>query len=78
MPAPPSFSDLGKAARDVFGKGYNFGLYKLDVKTKTDNQVEFTVKGSSNHDTGKVLGSLETKYKCSDYGKENSSNMHSW
>ena len=32
--APPTYADLGKAARDVFGKGFHFGLVKLDVKTK--------------------------------------------
>ena len=30
--APPTYGDLGKAARDVFGKGFHFGLVKLDVK----------------------------------------------
>ena len=30
--------------------------------------VEFNAGGSSNTDNGKVSGSLETKYKCSDYG----------
>ena len=29
--APPKYGDLGKQASDVFGKGYHFGLLKLDV-----------------------------------------------
>lgn len=29
---------------------------------------EFTAGGSSNLDTGKALGNLETKYKIKDYG----------
>ena len=33
--APPTYGDLGKSSRDVFGKGYHFSLIKLDVKTKT-------------------------------------------
>lgn len=66
--SPPSFSDLGKQARDVFNKGYNFGVWKLDVKTKTDTGVEFSTSGHSNQETGKVFGSLETKYKVSEYG----------
>ncbi len=66
--APPSYSDLGKNARDVFNKGYHFGLWKLDVKTKTSSGVEFTSGGSSNQDTGKVSGSLETKYKLKEHG----------
>jgi voltage-dependent anion channel protein 2 len=66
--SPPAYSDLGKNARDVFGKGYHFGLWKLDVKTKTSSGVEFTTAGHSNHETGKVFGSLETKYKVKEYG----------
>ena len=66
--APPTYGDLGKSARDVFGKGYHFSLLKLDVKTKTATGVEFNSGGSSNTDSGKVGGSLETKYKCKEYG----------
>ncbi|KAG4079889.1 hypothetical protein HA402_015020 [Bradysia odoriphaga] len=68
MAPPPSYSDLGKQARDVFGKGYHFGLWKLDCKTKTESGVEFSTSGNSNQETGKVAGSLETKYKVNDYG----------
>ncbi|KAL8603883.1 Voltage-dependent anion-selective channel protein 2 [Nucella lapillus] len=66
--APPSYSDLGKAARDIFSKGFNYGFFKLEAKTKTDSGVEFTTSGSSNSETGKVSGNLETKYKWSEYG----------
>ena len=66
--APPTYGDLGKSAKDVFGKGYHFSLLKLNVKTKTPSGVEFETGGSSNTESGKVAGSLETKYKCSDYG----------
>ncbi|XP_076327848.1 non-selective voltage-gated ion channel VDAC2-like isoform X3 [Tachypleus tridentatus] len=66
--APPCYADLGKTARDVFNKHYNFGLLKLECKTKTENGVEFTASGTSNSDTGRVYGSLETKYVISDYG----------
>lgn len=66
--APPSYADLGKQARDIFGKGYHFGLWKLDVKTKTNSGVEFSTAGHSNQDSGKVFGSLETKYKVKEYG----------
>jgi len=68
MAPPPSYSDLGKQARDIFSKGYNFGFWKLDCKTKTDSGVEFSTSGSSSQETGKVGGSLETKYKINDYG----------
>lgn len=59
---------MGKNARDVFNKGYHFGLWKLDVKTRTNSGVEFTTAGHSSQDSGKVFGSLETKYKVKEYG----------
>uniref|UniRef100_A0A8C3B4E8 Non-selective voltage-gated ion channel VDAC2 n=1 Tax=Cairina moschata TaxID=8855 RepID=A0A8C3B4E8_CAIMO len=68
MAIPPSYADLGKSARDIFNKGYGFGLVKLDVKTKSASGVEFTTSGSSNANTGKVNGSLEPKYKWAEYG----------
>lgn len=66
--APPSYADIGKPARDIFGKGYHFGLVKLEVKSKTSTGVEFTAGGSSNTDGGVVSGNLESKYKCKEYG----------
>lgn len=66
--APPSYADIGKQARDVFGKGYHFGLVKLEVKSKSSSGVEFTAGGNTSTDGGKVAGSLETKYKCKEYG----------
>lgn len=66
--APPLYADLGKNSRDVFNKGYHFGLLKLDCKTKTSSGVEFNTGGSSNQESGKVFGSLETKYKVKEYG----------
>jgi len=66
--SPPAFGDLGKAARDVFGKGYTVGVVKLDVKAKSDSGVEFNTSGVHVPASGKVSASLETKYKCSDHG----------
>jgi len=66
--SPPAYSDLGKNARDVFGKGYHFGLIKLDLKTKTGSGVEFNTGGTSNQESGKVSGSLETKYQVKEHG----------
>ncbi|TRY58978.1 hypothetical protein DNTS_014687 [Danionella cerebrum] len=68
MAVPPAYADLGKSAKDIFNKGYGFGVVKLDVKTKSASGVEFKTSGSSNTDTSKVVGSLETKYKRSEYG----------
>jgi len=59
---PPQYSDLGKSARDLFDKGFNYGFAKFDLKTKTGSGMEFTTKGVSSNDTGKITGSLETKY----------------
>ncbi|KAG9340947.1 hypothetical protein JZ751_020140 [Albula glossodonta] len=63
MAVPPVYVDLGKPAKDVFTKGYGFGLIKLDLKTKAENGLEFTSSGSANTETSKVTGALQTKYK---------------
>merc|ERR1712235_109944 len=69
MAVPPSYSDLGKAAKDIFSKGYGFGIVKLDLKTKSQSGVmEFNTSGNSNTDTGKSAGTLETKYKMKELG----------
>lgn len=66
--SPPPYADLGKKARDVFGNGYHFGLIKLNCKTQTASGVQFTTGGSSDQESGKVSGSLESKYTVKDYG----------
>uniref|UniRef100_A0A2K5S890 Non-selective voltage-gated ion channel VDAC1 n=1 Tax=Cebus imitator TaxID=2715852 RepID=A0A2K5S890_CEBIM len=63
-------ADLGESARDVFTKGYGFGLIKLDLKTKSENGLEFTSTGSGNTETTKVTGSLETKHRWTECGTE--------
>jgi len=66
--APPSYTDLGKTARDLFNKGYNYGTVKLDVKTRTENEIDFNVTGEHNNDINKSLGTLEAKYRAPQYG----------
>jgi len=68
MSTPPSYGDLGKAARDLFSKGFNYGFYKLDVTTTTAKGVTFKPSLKSIQDSGNVHGELETKYKLKDYG----------
>jgi len=68
MAVPPSYGDLGKAAKDLLNKGYNYGSAKLELKTKTANGVGVTAGGSSNLASGKINGSLETKWACKDSG----------
>jgi len=65
--APPSYSDLGKACRDLFMKGYNFGQIKLDCKTP--NCIEDVLAGGS-HDVAeqKTSGYLGTKLVAPQYG----------
>jgi hypothetical protein len=36
---PPKFDDLGKEARDVFGKEFGYGFFKLDAKTLSKKGV---------------------------------------
>ena len=66
--APPSYSDIGKQARDVFGKGYHFGLVKLEVKSKSASGLEFTAGGNTTTDGGKVSGSIESKMAIKEHG----------
>jgi hypothetical protein len=66
--APPQFNDLGKTSKDLFNKGYNYGLVKLDIKTKTQNDIDFNLTGEHNNEVQKALGTLEAKYKSAAYG----------
>ena len=66
---PPVYADVGKPARDLFSKGYHFGLLKLECKTKTPSGVEFTADMTNNSDTNKVAGNCEVKFKVPEYGK---------
>jgi len=66
--APPTYGDLGKACRDVFSKGFHFGIFKLDCKSTTCGGVEINSGGTHTFEDAKVFGSLETKYKVPAYG----------
>jgi len=65
---PPKFSDLNKQVTDIFNKGYFFNVFKLDVKTRTANGVNFNVVGEHNTEVSRTSGSLETKYVVPEYG----------
>ncbi len=45
-----------------------FNAFKLDVKTRTANGVNFNVVGEHNTETARTTGSLETKYVVPEYG----------
>lgn len=66
--APTCYADLGKEVRDLFSKGFHNGIVKLDLKTVSENKVEFKVSGSHAQDSSKTDGKLEAKYKCKDWG----------
>lgn len=66
MGIPASYGDLGKAANDLFKKGYGYGVIKCDVKSTSGSGLEFNIAGTK--DANKIDGSLETKYKCSESG----------
>lgn len=66
--APPTFGDVGKTARDLFNKGYNFGFFKVETTTKSGTGVEFKTNASQNSATGKVFGAVDVKYKIPEYG----------
>jgi len=68
MAAPPSYADLGKAARDLFSKGFNYGAFKLDVTQKSTSGVKVKVSGKNTHETNKVDGSLETTMELKEHG----------
>lgn len=69
MAMPPTYADPGKSSRDVFPKGYGFGLIKHDLKTKSENGLEFTSSGSASTETTKVTGRLETKHRWTERGQ---------
>jgi len=68
MVPPPYYYDLGKSAKDLFEKGFNYGFANGSLKTKTESGMEFTTKLTSSNDTGKIEGALETKYSQPKYG----------
>ena len=45
------------------GKGFHFGLVKLEVKSKTDSGLSLTSGGQSNIDSGRVGANIEIKTK---------------
>lgn len=68
--SPPTFADLGKSAKDLFNKGYNFGFLKIDSTTKAGDskEVEFKSAAAHNIGSGKLAGNLDVKYKIPQYG----------
>lgn len=68
MAVPPSYGDIGKTAKDLFSKGFDHGLNKLEFKSKTSDGVKLTTNLKNNTDSGLCDGSLETEYKFPCHG----------
>jgi len=68
--APPTFVDLGKQARDLFGKGYNHGLIKVESTTRGNDNgtVEFKTNAAHNLSNEKLSGNVDIKYKVPQHG----------
>ena len=59
--SPPSYADLGKSARDVFGKGFHFGQVRIE-------QIHKNILILMKNISGQVK--LEVKHKCPGSGAE--------
>jgi len=68
MAAPPSYADIGKSAKDLFGKGFDHGSHKVEFKSKTECGTKFTTSLNNNNDSGSCAGSIEGEYKIPDRG----------
>ncbi|TMS38895.1 hypothetical protein L596_005519 [Steinernema carpocapsae] len=68
--APPSYADLGKSCKDLFGKGYNFGFVKVETTTKSggNGELEFKTAAGHNVNSQKTNGNIDIKYKLPAYG----------
>ncbi|CAK9823809.1 Voltage-dependent anion-selective channel [Anthophora retusa] len=66
----PSFTDLGKNARDVFRTGYHYGksLIKLSIKSKSSDTLEVGSNLRLDCDTSKLTGTANAEYKMKEYG----------
>ncbi|VDN01267.1 unnamed protein product [Thelazia callipaeda] len=66
----PTYVDLGKAARDLFTKGYNFGSLRVDTHSRSgdDQKIEFSSAAVHSVATGKLAGNLDIKYRVPAYG----------
>ncbi|VDN81591.1 unnamed protein product [Brugia pahangi] len=66
----PCYIDLGKAARELFTKGYNFGSLRVDACSRSgeNQEVEFSSAAVHTVATGKLAGNFDVKYRMPSYG----------
>lgn len=62
---PPSYADLGKAARDLFNRGHHVGNLKVDITNKSGYDKEYESKICASHDltSETLVGSFDWKWK---------------
>jgi hypothetical protein len=72
MMIPCAFSDLGKAAKDLFDKDFSLGLIKLTHKGKTIDNLDVSFSGTrvlnAAEGVNPISGHLEAKYKLPSRG----------
>jgi voltage-dependent anion channel protein 2 len=66
--APPSFSDLGKQARDLLSKSFVTGQWKVEAKTKAQSNFKVKATMVNNTDNNVNLSSIEDEFSWPDYG----------
>ncbi|KAI6241391.1 Voltage-dependent anion-selective channel protein 3 [Aphelenchoides fujianensis] len=68
--APPTFADLGKQARDLFSKGYNHGVLKVETTTRGNESgtVEFKTNATHSLANQQLGGNVDIKYKIPSHG----------
>eukprot|EP00730_Choanoeca_flexa_P000930 TRINITY_DN10401_c0_g2_i2.p1 TRINITY_DN10401_c0_g2~~TRINITY_DN10401_c0_g2_i2.p1 ORF type:complete len:298 (+),score=76.75 TRINITY_DN10401_c0_g2_i2:60-896(+) len=60
--SPPKFSDIGKAAKDLFSDDFGGAANKLTFKSVASNGTNIKVEGARSNSSGAVDALLETKF----------------
>ena len=60
--APPKFGDLGKGAKDLIGKDYHHPLTKVELNSKTSNDVALKAAIDKNNTSNEIKGNFEAKF----------------
>jgi len=65
---PPSFSDLGKKARDVIEDGFRHGFLDIELKTRTASGVKVASSGAASLTDGAINADTQLKFDLPQYG----------
>ncbi|ODN02592.1 Voltage-dependent anion-selective channel [Orchesella cincta] len=66
--APPVFTDLGKATRDIFEKGYILDIFKLTAKNQTCGYLAMKTGLTHKFEDGTFKADVEGSYPFPRYG----------